>query len=304
MVNTDLPPTAEEIEAKEKELEAQLEKETSSEELTPEEIQAQKDKEAQEKLDADEAEAARLKAEKIANGEEEAEEEEQEETEEKETEEEEKPEEKKEEVDYKKKFTESSREAQAIATIKKKQDEELQLAQSIPEPTDEQVRAEVEAQGEDYDSLSVFFKNIAKTNLHNKLKNEAVEAILEKQRETKEKIEARKKEVDVYSILPETLKKFPRLEGRQEEFNKYASMPKRLSLDLEDLAKLFLLDLPEPEKHKGKMFETGNGGKAPEKKKNGGKLSIAEGAALMQKDYALYQQYLMAGKISDDVNEG
>jgi len=314
---TDLPPTAEEIAAKEAELNAQIEKEAASDEPTPEELEAQKAKEEQEARDAEEAEAARKKAEDIANGKTDEEEDgEEEETgpddEAKDEKEEEKqpqkagPEETPEqkiarlEKERKASFVEN----QVIAQSKKKYEEQIAQAQAMPEPTEDQVRAEVEALGENYDSMSLFYKRMAKNDLHNRLKNEAIAKIQEEQKQTQDKIEARRKEVDVFSIHPDTLKKFPRLEGKQADFNVFASKPTRLQLDLEDLATLYLANLPAAEKHKGQMFETGNGGKAPEKKKNGGKLSIAESAALMQTNYAKYQEYLMAGKISEDVDQG
>ena len=146
---TDLPPTAEEIAAKEAELNAQLEKEVASDEPTPEELEAQKAKEEQEARDAEEAEAARKKAEDIANGktdEEEDGEEEEEAEEEKPVEEpktEEKPVETPEqkiarlEKERKASFVEN----QVIAQSKKKYEEQIAEAQALPEPTDEQVKA-------------------------------------------------------------------------------------------------------------------------------------------------------------------
>ena len=196
------------------------------------------------------------------------------------------------------KFAASAREAQVLAQSKKQLEESIDKAYEMPEPTEAQLVAEYG----DLSLLSEFERKLATQNLHNKLINEEVKRIRNDQRQSQEKKEARDKEVDAYSIHPDTLKQFPRLEGKQEEFRKFASKPTRLNLDLEDLTTIFLANLPPPVKHKGAMMETGTGGPKDKIKPKSDKISIEESAILMKNNYPEYVRLLKANKISTDID--
>ena len=90
--------------------------------------------------------------------------------------------------------------------------------------------------------------------------------------------------------------------GKQEEFKVFATKQTRLTLDLEDAAALFCTTLPEPEKHKGQMFETGTGGATDKQKPKDDKISLEEARVLMSTDYKKYMEKLKAGKIKMDVD--
>lgn len=199
-------------------------------------------------------------------------------------------------TDFEKRYKDSSREAHILRENKDKQDAEIDEVQGLSEPTEDQLRTEYP----DWDDLSETERKLAKKVFHAELKEAKIREIREKYRADEQKIGERAKEAEVFAIHPDTLGKFPKLEGRQEEFMAYASKPSRLVMDLEDLAKLFILDLPAPTKHKGKMFETGGAGGEKGKPKSN-KLTLEQGAALKQSNWKLYVKYLKAGRIEGTV---
>ena len=209
------------------------------------------------------------------------------------------PEEKPVEQDPEEKFRNSTREAQVLAQTKKQMEEAIDEAQNMPEPTDEQMEEEYGP----LEELTAFEKKIGRESLHRKLINNQIFSIRNSQKEAQSKIEERIKEIDAFAITPEVLKKFPRLEGNQEEFRKFATKSTRLTLDLEDAATIFTVNLPPPTKHKGAMFENGNGGPKDKVKPKSNKLSVEESQRLMVTNYDLYKQKLKAGQISDGLDE-
>lgn len=199
-------------------------------------------------------------------------------------------------VDFEKRYKDSSREAHILRENKDKQDAEIDEVQGLAEPTEDQLRTEYP----DWDDLSETERKLAKKVFHGELKEAKIREIREKYRADEQKIGDRAKEAEVFAIHPDTLSRFPKLEGKQEEFMAYASKPSRLIMDLEDLAKLFILDLPTPIKHKGKMFETGGAGGEKGKPKTN-KLTLEQGTMLRQTNYKKYVEYLKAGKIESAV---
>jgi hypothetical protein len=193
----------------------------------------------------------------------------------------------------KKKFSESSREAQIVSFSKKQLEEQIDEAQNMPEPTENELVAEFP----DWDTYSELEKRLAKDNFHQRRINERVRDIRNQQKEAERRVNERVEEIREFMIDPKVLEKFPKLEGRQKEFEKFATKPTRLTLDLEDLAKLFLYELPEPDKHHGKMFETGSGGPNDRPKPKSDKITIEQARQLMKSDYKKYVEYLKAGKI-------
>ena len=196
-------------------------------------------------------------------------------------------------IDYEKRYKDSSREIHIVKEDQQKFEDDIANAQNLPEPTEEQLKNAFP----NYDDLDETVQLLAKDNLHRKMISNKIQEITEARKITQDKINARVKEVDVFSIHPDTLKKFPQLEGKQEEFISYASKPTRLTLDLEDLAKLFVIDLPKVEPKNGKMFETGSPGPSDKPKSNNGKLTLEQAETLKRHDYKKYVQALKDNKI-------
>lgn len=214
------------------------------------------------------------------------------ETEIKETQEEE-PKVEEEEVDYRKKFTESSREAQVLYSKNKKMAEAIERAGEVAEPTDDELKAEYA----EWEDMSDFERRIAKENLINKRR---FDAISEATKDFKD-MDAWNGKVDDFLADPETLVKYPELDGLVEEFKIFTAKPTRRGVDFDDLISAFLFEREKIPGKKGRMFETGSSGGTDKPQPKSDKISTAESMRLRQTDYKKYLEFLRAGKIENDV---
>ncbi len=201
------------------------------------------------------------------------------------------------EPDYKEKFSESSREAQVIAHSKKEFELQIEEVKTMPLPTEFELKGEYP----DWDLMSDTEKKLATKLMHSENKEARINEITNQQKEAEGKVQERVKEIETFTIDPTILSKFPKLVGKEEEFKVFATKQTRLTLDLEDAAGLFSIQLPEPTKHKGQMFETGTGGANDKQKPKDDKISLDEAALLMKTDYRKYKEMLIANKIKLDV---
>jgi hypothetical protein len=200
-----------------------------------------------------------------------------------------------EEIDYKKKFVESSRENQVLHSKSKKIAEAFNQAGQTPEPTDEELKSEYR----DWEDMTTTEQKFAKDILHNKRKF----TVLDTANQEFKNIEVWNEKVDSFVGDPKTLTDNPELDGREYEFKLYASKATRRGVDFEDLVSSFLYTVDKekaskPSK-KGSMFETGGGG-AIDKGNKSGMLSVDEGRILRQTDYKKYKEMLVAGKIKNE----
>jgi|TARA_Y100000034_G_scaffold19875_1_gene22601 hypothetical protein len=201
------------------------------------------------------------------------------------------------EIDYKKKFTESTREAQILHSKNKKLNEAMQKAGEVAEPTDEDLQ--VAYPKLDIEIMDESEKQLFKDNLMNK---QRFELITEATKVTK-KVEEWYSKVDKHLADPETLVKNPGLEGREAEFKVFATKPTRRGVEFEDLTKAFLYDIeskPKPKK-KGKMFEEGSGGSNEKPNPKGDKITADQARKLRETNYNEYKRLLVAGKIKTDI---
>ena len=195
------------------------------------------------------------------------------------------------EVDYKTKFTESTREAQILHAQNKKINEAVQSALSISDPTEEELKKEFS----EWDSMTDTEKRLAKDNL----KSTKRFAMLEEVTKESKDIEAWNGKVDTFLDDPKSLIDHPELEGKVEEFKIFATKPTRRGLDFEDLVLAFngaSIKDAKP-KNKGAMFETGTGGPNDKIKPKSDKIGIEEASKIKATDYKRYVQLLRSGKI-------
>lgn len=277
-------PTPEELEEKMKASMQELEKEDQEPKNTPEEPESETEKpetetteEPSKQYDTDEPES------------------ESEDTPEepKEPEAPEKP--KSEDPDWKKRYEDSSREAHLLYGKGSKMFQAIEKAGEAPEPTEDDLKAEFS----DWDDMSDFEKRMAKDNLHNKRKFEAIDQAA---REFKD-LDDWNIKVDKFVADPETVAQYPELDGKEEEFKLFSTTkPSRINQDFDDLvfAFLYTAEQNKPAPKKGKMLETGSGGPNNKPKPNDGTISIEESRRLMKTDYKKYLDYVRAGKIRSD----
>ena len=194
------------------------------------------------------------------------------------------------EPDYKKKFTESTREAQILASKNKKLTEAVEKAGDVADPTKKQMKAEYP----EWEEMSDFEQKIAKENLLNRKK---FDAITEATKGFKD-MDKWTKKVDKFVDDPITLASYPELEGREDEFKLFSTKPTRRGIDFEDLVSSFMYEADsKPKKSKGQMFEVGTGGDSEKPKPKGDKITLDESINLRNTDYKKYLQYVKEGKI-------
>lgn len=194
----------------------------------------------------------------------------------------------------KKKFSNSSREAQVLGFKEKELAKAQDEADALPEPTDDEMK-ELYPNWDEIDQLT---KDLAKDRVLNKKKNE----VISKAREKFKNVQDWNEKVETYIGDPTTLVNHPELEGKTDDFKSFASKPSRRGVDFDDLILAFQGEQAKnkPAPKKGKMFEEGSGGPPVPPKPKDDKLSPAEGASLMKTDYKKYVQMLKAGKIRNE----
>lgn len=197
-------------------------------------------------------------------------------------------------VDYKKKFAESTREAQVQGFKNKEIQRAVDAAAEITEPTEEDLKVEYP----EWDDLTATEQKLAKDNLLNKRRFELVHEATAKFKKVDEWNEA----VDGYVGDPKTLIAHPELEGKIEEFKQFASKPTRRGTDIEDLVLAFAGEQAKvvTPPHKGGMFPAGSAGLKTPVVPVDDKLSVEEGRALMKTNYKLWKEKLLAGKIKNE----
>ena len=195
--------------------------------------------------------------------------------------------------DYKKKFVESSKEAQILYAKNKKVNEAIEAAGGITDPTDEEMTEEYP----DWELMGDVEKKLAREGVVNKKRFE----ILHKAALEGKDIAEWNAKVEKFIDDPKTLSDNPDLEGKAEDFKLFAMKPTRKGVDFEDLVAAFLYDVNKKPKMKGKMFEIGSSGASGKPKGKAGKISLAEADMMRQKDYNKYKEFVKAGKI--DVSE-
>jgi len=195
------------------------------------------------------------------------------------------------EVDYKKKFVESTREAQVLHSKNRKMNEAIDEAAKLTEPTDEELQKAYP--DIDIDIMSAGEKQLYSDNLLNKKRFEMIDKVSQDAKKIGDWLE----KVDKFVENPETIIKNPALEGRVEDFKLFASKPTRRGVDFEDLTSAFLYDASSKAKpkKKGQMFESGTSGHDKKPKKT--QLTIEEGRKLRDTNYDKWKEMLKAGKI-------
>lgn len=196
--------------------------------------------------------------------------------------------------DTKKKFSNSSREAQVLGFKEKELAKAQEQADQLPEPTDEEMKAIYP----NWDEIDKLTQDLAKDRVLNKKKNEIIQGARAKFKDVQDWTE----KVDTYIGNPQTLIDHPELEGKTEDFKAFASKPSRKGVEFDDLVLAFMGDLAKnkPAPKKGGMFPTG-GSRTPEPPKpKDDTLSPAEGEQLRLTDYKKYVQMLKAHKIRNE----
>lgn len=202
-------------------------------------------------------------------------------------------EQKSDEPDYKKKFVESTRESQILASRNRKMTEVLEQADQIPDPTPE----ELKAQFPDWELIDP----VQQTLIKDSIKNKKIFSMLGQVTKEARDIEAWNAKVDEFVGDPKTLIQYPDLEGKQDELKVYATKATRRGVDFEDIVASFLFsESKNKPKNKGSMFQAPTPGPSAPVKPKSDKISMAEAMVLKQTNYRKYRELLVARKIDMD----
>ena len=194
------------------------------------------------------------------------------------------------EPDYRKKFAESTREAQILAGKNRKLNEAIEKAGEVEPPTEEELTKEYP----EWEDMSDFERKMATENLMNRKR---FEAITEATKGFKD-MDAWVEKVDKFMDDPMTLTTYPGLEGKEDLFKLFVTKPTRRGVDFEDLVSAFMYsEDSKPKRAKGKMFEVGTGGDNNKPKPKTDKITVEESINLRKTDYKKYLQYVKEGKI-------
>jgi len=193
---------------------------------------------------------------------------------------------------YKAQQTEAQIQAAKNRSLISKVDE----ANTIGEPTVDELRAFVAQDGVNWDELTVFEQSMAKkTYLSEKkfgLINEAVQST--------KKIDEWATKIDEFIDATDGKPEYITLSGHEADFRKFCMKESHRGVDIEVLLPAFLHNLPKIQKKRGSLFETGGGGEKPEG--TPGVLTDAdEIAQLRATDQREYKRLLKAGKIKLEI---
>lgn len=199
----------------------------------------------------------------------------------------------KKEQDKDKKLRASTQEAQILFERNRQVQEAIKNAASIPEPTEDELKKEYS----EWDMMDDTSKKLAKQALTSTRRIEAITSATARF----EELDKWQDEVDGFLEDPKTLEANPKLEGREKEFRIFASKPTRRGVTFDVLLGAFFYETDEEnkekkKKHKGAMFEQGNGGPKTKHKKDVG-LSTERAANLRKTNFKEFKRQLKAGKI-------
>ena len=189
------------------------------------------------------------------------------------------------EVDYKKKFAESTRENQILASKVKETEKKLGEIAKNEIPAEE----ELKRLHPNWEEMSDLEKESTKKSLILERRLGKVEQEVRGNKEEKQW----STEVDHFLEKAKILDEYPGLEQRGREFKEFANMPTHKGVSPEVLAKAFLFKEVEapPVVHKGSVLERGSGGEkidlAPKKK-----LTAEELGTLRENDSKKYKEII------------
>ena len=197
-------------------------------------------------------------------------------------------------VNLKKRYKESGKEATILLERNKAVNDAIQKATTLPEPTEEEmIKEEV-----DWEIMSDQEKKVAKEMFINKrFRSHIAEA-------TKQfvDIDAWRDEIETFVTTEKNLKDYPEIVGKEGLFKEYASRIQYKGTPFEVLVPAFIngYNQNKPKPNKGEMFPNGTGGPNNKPAPKSDILTLAQGQALKKVDFQRYKSLLRAGKIANE----
>ncbi len=198
------------------------------------------------------------------------------------------------EVDFKEKFRRSTQESILNRSKTQKMEGAVLDASKLTEPTDEEMSKEFP----DWDVMSDLEKKLAKQSSLNQSRFGRILTVVEESRA----LDGWGDKVDSFISSVADSGNYPEIKGKESEFRSFCLVKTRRNMDLKDLVKAFLFDVPAAlakPKSKGSLLEVGSGGG---KKSKGTTLTPEEIASIRERNPKLYKRMIQEGKIKIDVD--
>lgn len=196
--------------------------------------------------------------------------------------------------DYENKFKESSKEGQILYARGKAVNEAIVKAGNLPEPTEDELKAE----NKDWDVMTDFERKMAKDAFVNtRYRNYINEA-------TKQFVDMDKwnEEIEAFVDNPVNIKANPDLAGKEAKFKEFAGRVQYRGTPMEVLVGAFLHDVSTKKvEHKGQMFPTGTGGPNDKPTPVSDKITLEQAKIIRETDYKKYVQLTKEGKIETNL---
>jgi hypothetical protein len=189
--------------------------------------------------------------------------------------------------DYKEKFKSSAQEAQILHSKNQSMMTKLSEAMSLPEPSEDDVKKGYP----DWDMLTDFEKTMAKNDYNAKKQKEIIQQALLDNQKTEEWVN----NVNGFIEDPNFAKTYPKIQGREEEFKRFCNKDSRVGVNMDDLARSFVFDVPNvPTSTNKSLFNTGSGsGEKPKQKE----MTDEEVQTLRTTNQREYLRQVRTGKI-------
>lgn len=160
--------------------------------------------------------------------------------------------------DFEQRWKEAGQEAMILNSKNKKFMDTVEEVDTIPEPTEAEVRAYAKELGEDYDNLQPFAQNLLKRNLVNEKAVNKIKAVAAEEKE----LSVWRKRVENFVELEDTANAYPSLADEdREEFIKYATKKTHVGSDFDLLVAGFFYRKPaKPAKKATVLLPSSRGG--------------------------------------------
>lgn len=200
-------------------------------------------------------------------------------------------------VDYKDKFVESTREASALYFKNQKLNQTIEEAASIPEPTEAELIAYAKTMDAEYDELDSFSQNVIKRTYISEKRFERIQSVASESK----KIDEWSNKVDTFIEDAVDNSKYPSLNTLGADFKKFAMKETRRGVDLDDLVASFLFSAERSMKQtprKSVLLSGGNSQAAPQKAAG---LTDAQVAMIRENDPKEYRRLIKTGQINIEI---
>lgn len=192
-------------------------------------------------------------------------------------------------------YKNSTQESLILSSKNKKFLETIEEAESLNEPTEEEVRTYSKELGEDYDNLDKFTQNMLRENLINKKKFSKISDLYADEKEQAKWI----KKVDTFLEDIKTKEMYPSVVTKSEEFKKYCAKKTHRNADFELLVAGFTSVNMKPTYNKSVLLQRGGGNL--NRPKPSSQLTQDDAQVIRNKSQKDYMEMARKGKFKVDV---